>query len=156
MKQAGNVNRKTGRHIIFGKSSEIFCFLSDSFIHFGESPFFSVAFFGKAAIDGNDKRRIRFRISAYPTINTTGTGTPRSYMDKVIEKVSAYGPSYCVDLHNLVQPAIRQFAILTVWLTDWVYTSRVCWRREWDSNPRRVAASLVFKTSSLNHSDISP
>ena len=30
------------------------------------------------------------------------------------------------------------------------------WRREWDSNPRRVAASLVFKTSSLNHSDISP
>ena len=77
-------------------------------------------------------------------------------MDKVTEKVSAYGLSYCVDLRNLVQPAIRQFAILTLWLTDWVYTSRACWRREWDSNPRRVAASLVFKTSSLNHSDISP
>ena len=30
------------------------------------------------------------------------------------------------------------------------------WRREWDSNPRCVAASLVFKTSSLNRSDISP
>ena len=30
------------------------------------------------------------------------------------------------------------------------------WRREWDSNPRPVAGSLVFKTSSLNRSDISP
>ena len=30
------------------------------------------------------------------------------------------------------------------------------WRKGWDSNPRCVAASLVFKTSSLNHSDISP
>ena len=30
------------------------------------------------------------------------------------------------------------------------------WRRERDSNPRCLAASLVFKTSSLNHSDISP
>ena len=30
------------------------------------------------------------------------------------------------------------------------------WRREWDSNPRSLAGSLVFKTSSLNHSDISP
>ena len=30
------------------------------------------------------------------------------------------------------------------------------WRRERDSNPRRLAASLVFKTSSINHSDISP
>ena len=30
------------------------------------------------------------------------------------------------------------------------------WRREWDSNPRLLAESLVFKTSSLNHSDISP
>ena len=30
------------------------------------------------------------------------------------------------------------------------------WRREWDSNPRWVAPSLVFKTSSLNRSDISP
>ena len=30
------------------------------------------------------------------------------------------------------------------------------WRREWDSNPRFLAESLVFKTSSLNHSDISP
>ena len=30
------------------------------------------------------------------------------------------------------------------------------WRREWDSNPRYVAVSLVFKTSSLNRSDISP
>ena len=28
------------------------------------------------------------------------------------------------------------------------------WRSEWDSNPRTFAASLVFKTSSLNHSDI--
>ena len=31
-----------------------------------------------------------------------------------------------------------------------------CWRREWDSNPRWVAPSPVFKTGSLNHSDISP
>ena len=30
------------------------------------------------------------------------------------------------------------------------------WRREWDSNPRPIAGSLVFKTSSLNRSDISP
>ena len=30
------------------------------------------------------------------------------------------------------------------------------WRREWDSNPRSLPESLVFKTSSLNHSDISP
>ena len=30
------------------------------------------------------------------------------------------------------------------------------WRREWDSNPRHIAVSLVFKTSSLNRSDISP
>ena len=30
------------------------------------------------------------------------------------------------------------------------------WRREWDSNPRQVALSPVFKTGSLNHSDISP
>ena len=30
------------------------------------------------------------------------------------------------------------------------------WRREWDSNPRWVSPSLVFKTSSLNRSDISP
>ena len=32
----------------------------------------------------------------------------------------------------------------------------ILWRREWDSNPRPVAGSLVFKTSSLNRSDISP
>lgn len=46
---------------------------------------------------------------AYPptSINTTETGTPRSYMDKAIEKVSAYGPSCCDDLHDLVHPAIR-------------------------------------------------
>lgn len=30
------------------------------------------------------------------------------------------------------------------------------WRRGWDSNPRPLAESLVFKTSSLNRSDISP
>ena len=30
------------------------------------------------------------------------------------------------------------------------------WRREWDSNPRPLSESLVFKTSSLNHSDTSP
>ncbi len=29
-------------------------------------------------------------------------------------------------------------------------------RRRWDSNPRPLAESLVFKTSSLNHSDTSP
>ena len=34
-------------------------------------------------------------------------------------------------------------------------TSRF-WRRERDSNPRCLAASLVFKTSALNHSAISP
>ena len=30
------------------------------------------------------------------------------------------------------------------------------WRRERDSNPRCLATSLVFKTSALNHSAISP
>ena len=30
------------------------------------------------------------------------------------------------------------------------------WRRGWDSNPWCVAASPVFKTGSLNHSDTSP
>ena len=30
------------------------------------------------------------------------------------------------------------------------------WRREWDSNPRWVAPSPVFKPGSLNRSDISP
>ena len=30
------------------------------------------------------------------------------------------------------------------------------WRRGWDSNPRPLSESLVFKTSSLNHSDTSP
>ena len=30
------------------------------------------------------------------------------------------------------------------------------WRREWDSNPRWVAPSPVFKTGTLNRSDISP
>ena len=31
-----------------------------------------------------------------------------------------------------------------------------CKRRRWDSNPRSLSESLVFKTSSLNHSDTSP
>ena len=30
------------------------------------------------------------------------------------------------------------------------------WRRRWDSNPRPLSESLVFKTSSLNRSDTSP
>ena len=30
------------------------------------------------------------------------------------------------------------------------------WRRERDSNPRCLSASLVFKTSAINHSAISP
>ncbi len=33
---------------------------------------------------------------------------------------------------------------------------KLSWRRERDSNPWLLAESLVFKTSSLNHSDISP
>ena len=37
-----------------------------------------------------------------------------------------------------------------------VVSSQGCWRRGWDSNPRSLAGSLVFKTSSLNHSDTSP
>ena len=32
----------------------------------------------------------------------------------------------------------------------------ICWRRGWDSNPRCIAASPVFKTGSLNRSDTSP
>ena len=32
----------------------------------------------------------------------------------------------------------------------------VFWRRVWDSNPRFLAESPVFKTGSLNHSDNSP
>ena len=35
-------------------------------------------------------------------------------------------------------------------------TIRKKWRRERDSNPRCLATSLVFKTSSINHSNISP
>ena len=31
-----------------------------------------------------------------------------------------------------------------------------CWRRERDVNPRCLSASPVFKTGSINHSDISP
>ena len=30
------------------------------------------------------------------------------------------------------------------------------WRRGWDSNPRPLSESLVFKTSSLNRSDTPP
>ena len=30
------------------------------------------------------------------------------------------------------------------------------WRRGWDSNPRSLSGSLVFKTSSINRSDTSP
>ena len=30
------------------------------------------------------------------------------------------------------------------------------WRRVWDSNPRSLAGSPVFKTGALNHSDNSP
>ena len=55
-------------------------------------------------------RRIRFRISANPLKKLQGVAAPGSHMDKVIEKVSAYGPSYCDDLHNLVQPAIRRWS----------------------------------------------
>ena len=32
----------------------------------------------------------------------------------------------------------------------------VLWRREWDSNPRSLSGTPVFKTGSLNRSDISP
>ena len=30
------------------------------------------------------------------------------------------------------------------------------WRRGWDSNPRPITETPVFKTGSINHSDISP
>ena len=36
------------------------------------------------------------------------------------------------------------------------YMKQKEWRREWDSNPRPVSGSPVFKTGSLNRSDISP
>ena len=36
------------------------------------------------------------------------------------------------------------------------FSMNYSWRRGWDSNPRSLAGSLVFKTSSLNHSDTSP
>ena len=39
---------------------------------------------------------------------------------------------------------------------EYFSVSAEIWRREWDSNPRCIAASLVFKTSSLNRSDTSP
>ena len=64
----------------------------------------------RAIIDKNGTRRIRFRISANPLKTLRGVAAPGSHMDKVIEKVSAYGPSYCVDLHDLVQPAIRRWS----------------------------------------------
>ena len=36
------------------------------------------------------------------------------------------------------------------------FSTILSWRRERDSNPRCLSASLVFKTSALNHSAISP
>ena len=39
---------------------------------------------------------------------------------------------------------------------EWNRFLLTIWRREWDSNPRLLAESPVFKTGSLNHSDISP
>ena len=36
------------------------------------------------------------------------------------------------------------------------YFSIFSWRRGWDSNPRPITESLIFKTSSLNRSDTSP
>ncbi len=39
---------------------------------------------------------------------------------------------------------------------SWVLLHIMLWRRERDSNPRCLATSLVFKTSALNHSAISP
>ena len=37
-----------------------------------------------------------------------------------------------------------------------IWFLRIKWRRGWDSNPRCLATSPVFKTGSLNHSDTSP
>ena len=37
-----------------------------------------------------------------------------------------------------------------------IKTTVISWRRVRDSNPRFLSESLVFKTSSLNHSDNSP
>ena len=36
------------------------------------------------------------------------------------------------------------------------FSKKASWRRGWDSNPRSLAGSPVFKTGSLNHSDTSP
>ena len=36
------------------------------------------------------------------------------------------------------------------------YKKEKIWRRERDSNPRYLSVSLVFKTSAINHSAISP
>ena len=41
-------------------------------------------------------------------------------------------------------------------MTDCYKIRRKKWRRERDSNPRYLTVSLVFKTSALNHSAISP
>ena len=45
---------------------------------------------------------------------------------------------------------------ISPWRSDHLIFRGKDWRREWDSNPRCVAASPVFKTGSLNRSDISP
>jgi hypothetical protein len=38
-------------------------------------------------------------------------------------------------------------------LTDWPTR---CWRRGWDSNPRRLITSPLFESGTFNHSDTSP
>ena len=54
------------------------------------------------------------------------------------------------------------WVLLQVSITDWIFCKLNCMieeirkRRRWDSNPRPLSESLVFKTSSLNHSDTSP
>ena len=44
----------------------------------------------------------------------------------------------------------------TTWVLLQMLYTKLIWRRGWDSNPRPLSESLVFKTSSLNHSDTSP
>ena len=53
--------------------------------------------------------------------------------------------------NGLANRPLQPLEYFSIYVRDEAY-----WRRGWDSNPRPLSESLVFKTSSLNRSDTSP
>ena len=54
-----------------------------------------------------------------------------------------------------------ELLLMTRRMTLWIIAAnclrhRGAWRKEWDSNPRKLLASPVFKTGAFNHSAILP